>query len=509
MPKSNRSFDRMIIPAPCDADWDSMLGNDRVRFCDHCNLHVANLSAITRQEAISLVARSEGRLCVRFERKANGSVLTRNAPPKLHHIARRVSRIAAGAFTATLSLSSAAAQNNLSSNSVPPGQAVTQRALSQVEMGCSLSGVIGDPNGAVVSGATVTLTDVKGGSFFTFTTGDDGAYKFSLLPAGSYSLTAEASSFTSSKAQTIELADGADRTMNLELQIPEIVVETEVVSLPDPEIRISGVSSGMVMFTSPEEPLVLAAFKEDLEQVKLLAFSALDLNARDKFTGMTALEQAVENGNLEIARTLLLAGAGVNVKNESGRSVLMYLNASATAELVRELISNGAKVDARDDSGGTALMNAASLSNGAAVKALIDGGAKVDLKDTDGKTALMFAAQNTDPNVTKVLIDAGASVRAKANDGKNALMIAAEGGDQETVRLLISFNADINETDDNGWSALMFAVNVGDERSVQTLLNAGADLTFKNKKGQTALAIAREHDEEDLIKMLESRGAPE
>jgi len=115
-----------------------------------------------------------------------------------------------------------------------------------------------DPNGAVVSGATVTLTDVKGGSFFTFTTGDDGAYKFSLLPAGSYSLTAEASSFTSSKAETIELADGADRTLNLELQIPEIVVETEVISLP--ETRIIGVTSGMVMFTEPKEPLVLAAF---------------------------------------------------------------------------------------------------------------------------------------------------------------------------------------------------------------------------------------------------------
>lgn len=31
MSKSNRSFDRVIIPAPCDADWDSMADNDRVR----------------------------------------------------------------------------------------------------------------------------------------------------------------------------------------------------------------------------------------------------------------------------------------------------------------------------------------------------------------------------------------------------------------------------------------------------------------------------------------------
>jgi hypothetical protein len=38
----------MIIPAPCDADWDTMVGNDRVRFCEDCNLHVTNLSNITR-----------------------------------------------------------------------------------------------------------------------------------------------------------------------------------------------------------------------------------------------------------------------------------------------------------------------------------------------------------------------------------------------------------------------------------------------------------------------------
>jgi ankyrin repeat protein len=497
----------MIIPAPCDADWDAMVGNDHVRFCEHCNLQVTNLSGITRQEAIGLVARSQGRLCVRFEQSADGSVLTKQASPKLHQIARRVSRIAAGAFTATLGLSTAAGQNGLSSNSVPRNQAITQRALSSVETGCSLSGIIGDPNGAVVAGATVTLTDLKGGSFFTFTTGDDGAYQFSLLPAGSYSLTAEAISFSSTEVETIEIADGADRTINIELQIPEIVIETEITT--PPETTVMRITSGVVAFIEPTEPLVLAAFKEDLEQVKLLAFSALDLNARDKYTSMTALEQAAEDGNLEIVRTLLLAGASVNAKNDSGRTVLMYLRAKATAELVRELISGGAKVDARDEAGGTALMNAAALSNVEVVRALIDGGAKVDLKDDDGKTALMFAAQNTDPRVTKVLIEEGANVRAKAIDGKSALMIVAESGDPETLKLLISFNADINDTDKNGWNALMFAVSVGDERSVNALLNAGADLTSKNSAGQTALAIARQRDEEDLIKLLESRGAPE
>ena len=61
MPKSVRSFDRIKIPAPCDADWEAMSGNDQVRFCEHCNLRVTDLSSMTRQEATRLVARSEAR----------------------------------------------------------------------------------------------------------------------------------------------------------------------------------------------------------------------------------------------------------------------------------------------------------------------------------------------------------------------------------------------------------------------------------------------------------------
>src|SRR2546421_6291893 len=149
----------MIIPAPCDADWDSMIGNDRVRFCEHCKLHVTNLSNLTRQEAMRLVARSEGRLCVRFVRRTDSSILTKQAPPKLHQISRRVSRFAAGAFTATLSLTTAAAQTT---NSQARPTAVAEATAPQLGVGSSVSGVVSDPQRAVVSGATVTLTSKDG-----------------------------------------------------------------------------------------------------------------------------------------------------------------------------------------------------------------------------------------------------------------------------------------------------------------------------------------------------------
>ena len=39
------------VAAPCNADWDQMIGNDRARFCGHCNLNVYNLSSMSKSEA--------------------------------------------------------------------------------------------------------------------------------------------------------------------------------------------------------------------------------------------------------------------------------------------------------------------------------------------------------------------------------------------------------------------------------------------------------------------------
>ena len=81
------------VAAPCPADWDSMIGGDRVRFCSQCQLNVYNLSAMSKFEAESLIARTEGRLCVRFYRRKDGSILTDNCPVGLRALKRRASRI--------------------------------------------------------------------------------------------------------------------------------------------------------------------------------------------------------------------------------------------------------------------------------------------------------------------------------------------------------------------------------------------------------------------------------
>src|SRR5215210_3140703 len=54
------------VASPCEASWEQMQGDERSRFCDHCQLHVYNLSAMSAPDAAALVQEKEGRLCVRY-----------------------------------------------------------------------------------------------------------------------------------------------------------------------------------------------------------------------------------------------------------------------------------------------------------------------------------------------------------------------------------------------------------------------------------------------------------
>ena len=103
MAKYTSPLDQVTVAAPCPADWDEMIGNERARFCGQCRLNVYNLSGMTRREAEALIAGAEGRLCVRFYRRADGTILTENCPVGLRALKRRLSRLASATLSALLS----------------------------------------------------------------------------------------------------------------------------------------------------------------------------------------------------------------------------------------------------------------------------------------------------------------------------------------------------------------------------------------------------------------------
>jgi hypothetical protein len=81
-----------------------MVGNERVKFCGQCSLNVYNLSSMTRAEAEHLIASTEGRLCVRFYRRRDGSIITKDCPVGVRAIARRVSYFAKAVISLVLGL---------------------------------------------------------------------------------------------------------------------------------------------------------------------------------------------------------------------------------------------------------------------------------------------------------------------------------------------------------------------------------------------------------------------
>lgn len=427
-------LDRIQIKKPCDSDWDSMIGNDQVRFCEHCALTVHDLSQMTRKRARRLVAKSNGRLCVRYQRRPDGSLVTR-MPQKLFRISRRASRIAAGAFSATLSLATPVANASIERLTMTQGRAVMaqQDPSRQVYTGSTIAGTLTDAHGAAISGATVSLSNDERQVSLITSSNSEGEYRFEGLAPGTYSLRIEAAGFDPIDSQALYLAASSTQRADRRLEVAAIREEVEVRSIA---------TTGLVAMApvEPSEPLVKAAQEDEFLEL-LTVLTHKNVNVRDKATGTTALEHAVRNGNREMLQALISAGANVNSRNDSKETVLMMLGGEATADMVWDLIHAGAKLDLKDEDGDTALIEAAMVNNLSVLQTLLQAGANMNIKNDEGQTALMLAASNDMMKNIKALIAAGADMNARDKKGRTALDYAKDEGNEKVVKLLQSYGA--------------------------------------------------------------------
>ncbi|MCM3871601.1 MAG: ankyrin repeat domain-containing protein [Pyrinomonadaceae bacterium] len=432
-------LDTIRVESPCEVSWDSMIGNDQVRFCEHCNLTVNDLSQLTRKRALRLVRASKGRLCVRYHRGRDGSTLTRSAPQKLYRIGQRASRIAAGAFSATLSLCSASAHagNIASTMNHSNAAAVSQDPARQLYLGATIVGTVTDPNGAVIPGATIFLSNEQTNLSMATSSNGDGEYRFEGLDVGRYSLRIEAPGFAPVDLTSTYVGANATQRLDKQLEVASIEESVDVTAGERRELVVMG---GAMMAVEPSEPLVKAAREDELQDV-LALLTRENVNVRDQATGTTALEQAIQNGNREMVQALLSTGADANSRNESKQTALMMMGEEVTADIVWDLIHSGAKVNLKDGDGDTALMEAAMVKNIAVLNALLQAGAKLEERNDAGQTALMWAASNGLMKNVRALIAAGADINARDKEDKTPLSYAKENDHDKVVKLLLSYGA--------------------------------------------------------------------
>jgi hypothetical protein len=83
----------------------------------------------------------------------------------------------------------------------------------------TLNGIVTDPNGAVLAGASVTLADTSTGTARKTRTNAEGRYVFSNLAPGSYTLRVEATGFANKELRNINLEVGRASTIDVAMAV--------------------------------------------------------------------------------------------------------------------------------------------------------------------------------------------------------------------------------------------------------------------------------------------------
>ena len=250
-----------------------------------------------------------------------------------------------------------------------------------------------------------------------------------------------------------------------------------------------------------------------------------------------------------VCQVLIDAGAGIEVKDERGRSPLLKMSSlSGALAVVKMLVEAGAEVCTTDNKGNTCLMLAAyfgrtetvrylvglpqvdvnkessnwdvcegkypialhSAVHGGhldVVQVLIDAGAYIETKSQWGRTPLHVASALGELDIVKMLVEAGASVRATDNLDDTCLIVASTSEHTETVRYLAGLEeVDVNYNNGRR-SALLTALRRQRTDVVKVLVDAGADIEVEDERGYSLLEKASMCGDLLRVKMLVEAGA--
>jgi ankyrin repeat protein len=231
-----------------------------------------------------------------------------------------------------------------------------------------------------------------------------------------YGSTALILSATDAKKVRLLLDHGADA--NIAAQSGRTALIVAAFANPSAEVVRMLLSKGAkvdVMDQRKVTPMNAATFGNDTATIRALLDAAADINTADTFIGLTPLINASGNRNLEAVKLLLAKGANVNAVSKTeglpkiqtgtvqfgGWTSLLMAVPFGPPEIVKTLLDAGAKVNVQDYRGFTPLMLAAATdhANPEIVRLLVANKADAQPKTRDGETASDWATKFGDPAV--------------------------------------------------------------------------------------------------------------
>ncbi len=109
-----------------------------------------------------------------------------------------------------------------------PAANASAKSIPVVNGGGAMPGVVTDPNGAVVAGATVTIKDRNTGATRTVTTSNNGTYSTAGLPPGDYDVQINAAGFKSTVIKGVQVSSGQPAAIGASLQVGATAETIEV-----------------------------------------------------------------------------------------------------------------------------------------------------------------------------------------------------------------------------------------------------------------------------------------
>jgi hypothetical protein len=182
---------------------------------------------------------------------------------------------------------------------------------AQIDTG-SIVGVVRDPSGAAIAGATVVLKNNATGVTRTVNTNDDGSYQFAAVSPGTYSVQANAQSFESAVSTHIQIDVQSRPAIDFTLKVGPASEVVEVTSIT-PVLQTQSADVGGVVQAEQINDLPLNG-----RRYSDLALLEAGIQRNQVNTNNTAPDRFSSNGNLETQNYFSLDG----IDNNSGSTNL-------------------------------------------------------------------------------------------------------------------------------------------------------------------------------------------
>jgi hypothetical protein len=198
-------------------------------------------------------------------------------------------------------------------------------AYAQTTSG-ALVGVVHDPTGAVIPNTTVNATNEATGVVYIGQTNQDGQYRISNLPEGTYDLRTVVTGFMPSQIKGVHVAATAVETKDVVLAIGQGATTVEVTSVANVSIDTTTAQIGTTFSTKETEALPSATVGLGVINLSLLAPGVASSGGLGAGTGPSISGQRPRNNNFSID--------GTDNNNKSVTGPLLYVPNDATSEFV-------------------------------------------------------------------------------------------------------------------------------------------------------------------------------